>query len=290
MAEQSTKIQAELILRSIFPVMKVLIADDPKVTKAFTGVDAVVQVGAREEGEDYFGAYLVFDSSQEPEACLQVRQGEYLTDAKNNPEGKKPTVNFEFKKIEDMCGMFTGKMNGAIIGAIVKTIFHGHAGLFLKVVINLFLGLTKMLPTFEPKNDADKKMKLKLSLYMVTSALSVYNKLADKYDDKQIQEYHQWMMQPKRVYQFITGDPENPDVACYVMCQAGQSKCGRGVYERRRPFVTFQFSDIDGALQVVGGKVPFVQCAEKGYITMIGSPEYSANLNDYMARIQAILL
>ena len=60
MATQNEKIQAELILRSIFPVMKVLVADDPKVTEAFKGVDAVVQVGAAEQGEDYFGAYLVF--------------------------------------------------------------------------------------------------------------------------------------------------------------------------------------------------------------------------------------
>ena len=290
MAEQNTKIQAELILRSIFPVMKVLVADDPTVAQAFAGVDAVVQVGAREQGEDYFGAYLVFDSSQEPSACLQVKQGEYVNDSKNNPEGKKPTINFEFKTIADMCGMFTGKMNGAIIAAVVKTVFHGHAGLFLKVVTKLFLGLTKMLPSFQPKNDEEKKMKLKLSLYMVSSALSVYNKLADKYDDKQIQEYHAWLQQPKRVYQFTVGDPENPDIACYLMCQAGQSKCGRGVYERRRPFVTFQFSDVDGGLAVVGGTVPFVESAARGYITMIGSPEYSSTLNDYMSRIQAILL
>ena len=281
MATQNEKIQAELILRSIFPVMKVLVADDPKVTEAFKGVDAVVQVGAAEQGEDYFGAYLVFDSSKEPTQCLDVKQGKY--------DGE-PTINFEFKTIKDMCGMFTGAMNGAIIGAILKTLFKGHAGLFLKVVTKLFLGLTKMLPSFNPKTDADKKMKLKLSLYMVSSALSVYNKLADKYDDPQIKEYRAWMQQPKRVYQFIVGPEENPDVACYLMVQAGQSKCGRGIYERRRPFVTFHFRDVDGGLAVVGGTVPFVESAEKGYITMIGSPEYSAVLNDYMSRIQAILL
>lgn len=281
MATQNEKIQAELILRSIFPVMKVLVADDPKVTEAFKGVDAVVQVGAAEQGEDYFGAYLVFDSSKEPTLCLDVKQGKY--------DGE-PTINFEFKTIKDMCGMFTGAMNGAIIGAILKTLFKGHAGLFLKVVTKLFLGLTKMLPSFNPKTEADKKMKLKLSLYMVSSALSVYNKLADKYDDPQIKEYREWMQQPKRVYQFIVGPEEKPDVACYLMVQAGQSKCGRGIYERRRPFVTFHFRDIDGGLAVVGGTVPFVESAEKGYITMIGSPEYSAVLNDYMSRIQAILL
>lgn len=281
MATQNEKIQAELILRSIFPVMKVLVADDPKVTEAFKGVDAVVQVGAAEQGEDYFGAYLVFDSSKEPTQCLDVKQGKY--------DGE-PTINFEFKTIKDMCGMFTGAMNGAIIGTILKTLFKGHAGLFLKVVTKLFLGLTKMLPSFNPKTDADKKMKLKLSLYMVSSALSVYNKLADKYDDPQIKEYRAWMQQPKRVYQFIVGPEENPDVACYLMVQAGQSKCGRGIYERRRPFVTFHFRDVDGGLAVVGGTVPFVESAERGYITMIGSPEYSAVLNDYMSRIQAILL
>ena len=281
MATVKEKITSELILRSIFPVMKVLLADDPKVAAKFAGIDAVVQVGAQEEGEDYYGAYLVFDSSKDPSLCLDVKQGKY-------PE--KPTVELTFKTLKDMNGMFTGAMNGAIVGAILKTVFKGHAGLFLKVLINLFLGLTKMLPSFVPKNDAEKKMKLKLSLYMVSSALSVYNKLADKYDDPDVKAYRAWMMQPKRVYQFIVGDEANPDVACFMMVQAGQSKCGRGVYERRRPFVTFHFKDVDGALKVVGGEVPFVESAEKGYITMFGSPEYSATLNDYMARIQAILL
>lgn len=281
MATISEKIQAELILRSIFPVMKVLVSDDPKVTKAFTGVDAVIQVGANEPGEDYYGAYLVFDSAKEPTECLDIKQGKY--------DGT-PDVNFEFKTIKDMCGMFTGAMNGAIIGAILKTLFKGHAGLFLKVVTNLFLGLTKMLPKFNPKTPEDEKMKLKLSLYMVSSALSVYNKIADKYDDPQLKAYREWMQQPKRVYQFIVGPEDNPDVACYLMVQAGQSKCGRGIYERRRPFVTFHFSDVKGGLAVVSGTIPFVESAERGYVEIVGSPEYGAVLNDYMSRIQAILL
>lgn len=282
MATVKEKIQAELILRCIFPVMKVLIADDPKVSKKFAGIDAVVQVGAAEEGEEYFGAYLVFDSKKDPKECLEVKQGKY-------PE--KPTVNFEFKTLKDMCGMFTGVMNGAIIGTILKTVVKGGSpGLYLKTVINLFLGLTQMLPKNKPTTPEGKKMKLKLSLYMVSSALSVYNKLCDKYDDPSLKEYREWMMQPKRVYQFIVGPEDNPDIACYLMCQAGQSKAGRGIYERRRPFVTFHFSDVEGGLAVVGGEVPFVECAGKGYIKMIGSPEYSASLNDYMSRVQGILL
>ena len=59
-----------------------------------------------------------------------------------------------------------------------------------------------------------------------------------------------WTNQPDRIYQFTVGDMSNPDIACYLRVKGGNTKAGRGVYERKSPFVNFHFS-IDGAFNVL---------------------------------------
>ena len=72
------------------------------------------------------------------------------------------------------------------------------------------------------------------------------------------------------------------------MCR-GKSKSGHGVYERRSPFVLFRFTSVDGALKVLDKEEEFVAAEEKGYVELVGSPEYACELNDYMAIIQAMV-
>ncbi len=92
--------------------------------------------------------------------------------------------------------------------------------------------------------------------------------------------------QPDRIYQF-TVEPEG--IAAYLRVRGGQTKAGRGVYERRRPFVAMRFHGVDGALAVMNKEVDFVDGVGKGYVRIDGSPEYAANLNDFMMRVQSLL-
>jgi len=46
---------------------------------------------------------------------------------------------------------------------------------------------------------------------------------------------------------------------------------------------------VDGALAVMGKEVEFVEGVGKGMVRIDGSPEYAANLNDYMMRVQGLL-
>ncbi len=39
----------------------------------------------------------------------------------------------------------------------------------------------------------------------------------------------------------------------------------------------------------MGKEVEFVEGVEKGMVRIDGSPEYAANLNDYMMRVQTLL-
>jgi len=144
-----------------------------------------------------------------------------------------------------------------------------------------------MSPKSRP-NDPDKqKLKVKMSLYMITRALSTFNKLGNS-------EMVEWCKrQPDRIYQFIVdgagGKGAEPAIACYLRVKAGKSKSGHGVYTRRSPFVLFHFFSVSGAMKVLLKDVGFVEGVETGCVEVVGSPEYAMGINDFMAVLQGMM-
>ena len=63
MATERELLAARLFTHAVFPVMKVLLNDDPAMKKRFENVTAKVQFLAK-NGEDVLGAYLVFDKGE----------------------------------------------------------------------------------------------------------------------------------------------------------------------------------------------------------------------------------
>jgi hypothetical protein len=257
MATEKDLLAARLFTHAVFPVIKVILNDDPKMKNRFSEVSATVQFRAKHEGGD-IGAWLVFDNGD-----FRVEQG--ICDA--------PDITFSFSSVKKMNDMLAGKP------VIPKIIGFGKPVLLAKV-FSLLLALKIMMPSARPKREDKKRLKVKLAFYMVTTALSQYNKGGDP-------EMVRWTgKQPDRIYQ-ITVDGE--DIAAYLRVKGGKSKAGRGVYARKRPFIHMRFHSIDGALAVLLRDVEFVEGVAKGYVTIEGAPEYAAQLNDFMQRIQAIL-
>jgi len=136
-----------------------------------------------------------------------------------------------------------------------------------------------MMPDVRPKDKLKRYLKVKLALYMVTTALSKLNKSGDK-------DMKAWTgRQPDRIYQLSV---DGEDIAVYLRVKAGKTKAGRGFYTRKRPFVHMKFGSVDGALKVLLKDVGFVEAVDKQYVAIEGSPEYAANINDFMMRIQAL--
>lgn len=253
---------ARLFFRAVFPVMKVLLQDDPKTQARFAEIRAVVQFRA-ELGDTPLGCWLEFDRGE-------FRAVEGLHD--------KPDLTLGFPAVAKMNAMLSG-------GIAVPRIRGGlkNPALLLKTLL-LLMGLKLMMPDSRPKDPQKKYLKVKMSLYMITTALSVYNKIHGG-------EMAEWTArQPDRIYQF-TVESENPDeqTAAYLRVKAGRSKGGRGTYQRRRPFVHFRFQGVDGALPVLLKDVEFVESVARGYVVVDGSPEYAAQLNDFMSHLQGML-
>lgn len=273
-ASQQDILTAKLFYIAAFPVLKIVIQEDEAMRSKWENIKAVVQFRAKDEAGDLV-CHLIIDNLD-----LKAVQGEYA---------EKPDIEFVFSTVHKMVVMFKGGPAIPDIGSLLKSLVSKPS-----LTLNTLMALMKlklMLPSAKLKSDAQKYLKVKLSLYMITTALSAANKLGWEGINK-------WTIQPDRVYQFAVGDLSNPQVACYLRVKAatkadgtriGNSKAGRGLYERKSPFVLFNFKSIDGALNVLLKKREFVECVEKGDVEVVGAPEYGVQLNDIMAVLQDML-
>ena len=264
-------LRARLFLRAALPVAKVILEDDPGMKKRFEKVRARVQFVAK-GAPDPVGAYLVFGepaaapdeaAASAPSAAFRVEQGFC----------ERPDITFTFGSVQKLNNFFAG-----------KTVLPGIKGLgrpaLLAKVVRLLLALKLMLPSARPKDPAKRRLKVKMTIYMITTALSQYNNGGDP-------EMKTWTSkQPERVYQMLV-EPEG--IGGYLRVRGGLSKAGRGVYARRRPFVLMRFHGVDGALAIMNKEVGFIDGVAKGFVRIEGSPEYAANLNDFMMRVQGLL-
>ncbi|WDP88100.1 MAG: hypothetical protein HUN05_15985 [Desulfobacter sp.] len=259
MADDRILLTTRITLNAIFSVMKVVVSDNLKIKKIFKGMDAKIQFVAG-KGSDQYGAALVFTKGE-----LTIEQGVWpIAD-----------ITFSFSTLEKFNDFLCGKTVLPKIKGILKT------GLLIKVV-RLLLAMKLLMPNARPTDPVQKRLKTRMVIYMITTALSQYNKGGDS-------EMTAWTgKQPDRIYQMSVAGEE--EIAGYIRIKAGKSKAGRGIYKKRRPFVHIKFSSVDAALPVLLNDVEFVQALAKNFVTVEGSPEYASQLNDFMQRIQALLV
>jgi hypothetical protein len=264
-------LRARLFLRAALPVAKVILEDDPGMKKRFEGVRGRIQFVAK-GAPDPLGAYLVFG---EPAAAPDEAAAGSPSTAFRVEQGfcERPDVTFTFGSVQKLNDFFAG-----------KTVLPGIKGLrrlaLVAKVVRLLLALKLMLPNAQPKDPVKRRLKLKMTIYMITTALSQYNNGGDP-------EMASWTSkQPERVYQMLV-EPEG--IAAYLRVRGGLTKAGRGEYARRRPFVLMRFHGVDGALAIMNKEVGFIDGVAKGFVRIEGSPEYAANLNDFMMRVQGLL-
>jgi len=258
MVTEKELLAARVFFRAVFPVIKVLLEEDPKFARKFAGVTANIQIQAKNAPED-LATYFKF-----VDGVFEVVPG-----LAENPE-------------ITLCFSSVAKMNAMFAGRPVLPRFRGifcHFGLFVKVM-SLLMGLKLLMPDAKPKSAEKARLKVKMTLYMISTALSQLNKAGDPAMVK-------WTTkQPERVYQWSC-EPEG--IAAYLKIKAGNSKAGRGYYTRRKPFVHMKFGGVDAALAVLSNSVDMVKAMGEGLITVEGSPEYCAALGSFMVRIAVLV-
>ena len=257
MATEKELLAARIFFRAVFPVIKVLFEDDPKTKQRFEGVTGIVQFRAKDAAGD-IGAHFKFT-----DGAFEV-----VPEIAPNPD-----ITFGFSSVAKMNAMFAGN---PVLPSIKGL---RHLGLLVKV-LTLLLALKLLMPDKKPKTPEQARLKVKMTIYMVSTALSQLNKAGDP-------DMVKWTSkQPERIYQWSC-EPEG--IAAYLKVKAGKTKAGRGYYTRRKPFVHMRLNGIEGALPVLATQVDTVQAIAQGLLTIDGSPEYGANLGDFMIRVASLV-
>ncbi|HOV31811.1 MAG TPA: hypothetical protein PLX23_00430 [Candidatus Hydrogenedens sp.] len=248
---------SKIILHAVLPVIKVLLEDHPTFRKRFENIKGTVQFIAK-NGDENIGAYVKFDN-------LNFETAPEILE--------KPDITFKFSSLKKMNDFFTGKL-------VLPKIKGWKNFSLLWRIFSVLLALKLLMPDAKPKNTLEKKLKVKLTLYMVSTALSQLNKAGDP-------DMVKWTsQQPERIYQWSV---DNEDIACWLKVKAGQTKSGRGMYTLRKPFIHMRFPNIDSALPVLTNSVETVQAMAQGLVIIEGSPEYAGKLGDFMLKIADLL-
>ncbi len=246
---------ARILLRGALPLLKVILQENADRAAKFAGLNAVVQFAVK---DSELGSYLVWTDGE-----LDVKH-------EIHPD---PTVAFRFKTPAKLVAFLTGK---TVLPSISGWY---HVGLLAKVV-PLLLSLKLLMPDVVPTDPDKKALKVKLLMYMVTTALSQLNKGGEpdmvKFCAKS----------PDRIYQWSVV-PDGPHA--YLRVKAGKTKSGRGVYTRRRPFVHMRFNGVDGAFAVMTSQVDTVEAVKVGHLDLDGSPEYAKEIGIFMKRVEGLI-
>jgi hypothetical protein len=248
------ELKSRLFLRVALPLVKVVREDDPRMRRLTRNMNAVVQFAVK--GTET-GAHLVFADDG-----LEVVQGIHAS----------PTVSFTFKDLKSLNDFFAGKL------ALPRIKGLRRLDVILRTV-PLLLSLKMLMPAADPTDPAKRALKVKLLLYMVTTALSQLNKAGEPTMAGLAEK------SPDRVYQWIVGSGPS----AYLRMKAGKTKAGRGIYTRRRPFVLMRFPDIEGAYQVLTSKVALVEAVKRGYVVTEGAMEYSKEMGIRMQMIEELM-
>ncbi|MEG1662450.1 MAG: hypothetical protein RSC44_01420 [Clostridia bacterium] len=297
-ASEKDVLTTQIYFNAAFPALKVPLEEDPKQVEKFKNVNAIVEFRAADDAKP-LACYIVFLSEELAVKTAQgkrfkVYQGEYPGNIEMADGSKLDTlkvVKMYFKSIPSLLGVFKGNSPAEMLG-IVAPLLKNIANPVTFKFLFLMLTLTKTMPTFTPdvSEPWEQYLKVKLSLYLITRALSTANKQGwpDMAD---------WTKkQPDRTYQFLVGPTVDkagkelyPRITANLRVKGGNTKAGKG--EAKYPFVLFKFPNPDGCLAVLTGRYDFVESVNKGCVEIIGAGDsYAIQFNNIMTKCQNMLI
>jgi len=249
------ELRARLFLRAVLPLLETVVQRSPSYRRSFEDVQARVR----------------FRVADTPHSALLTFAAGKLTVVGNEQE--KPQVDVNFPGVRALNAFFAGGFSLPRVSGL------SHP-LLLAKLLRLLLSLQVLKPGPPPREPAERALRVRLVLQLVTRALAElqfggFTPMTDLVADS-----------PERVYQWTVGDS---DIAFWLRMQHGKLKHGTGVYARRAPFVHFAFRDVDAALGVFGSN-EHMSGVRDGAVQTFGSPEYTRKVAYLMQCVDELLM
>lgn len=263
MTEKTVITQDDLYAARIFfncaiPLLKVIVESCPEIEKKFKGKNFVFQISAKYDGAD----------NGKLATHYVVKDGKFETHVSECHE--KPDIELEFSDVKKFITFFSGKgMPLPKMKGIVKNL-----GTFISLLMALLKMAGLLQATEPPKTEEEQALLVKLFFYLLPNGISQLNKAGHP-------QIHEWALSsPDRAYAFaVTGYDE---LNSYIRVKEGNTKSGRGVYPRCKPFLTLRFDNPIHALGILLGTGDMIDFISKGFLTVEGAPEFAAIVGDFM--------
>lgn len=263
-------LRARLFLRSMLPLLKVVVAEKESMAQLFRGVRATVQLQV--EGAQ-LGAYFTLRDGE-----LAVTQG----------ISEHAEVRCTFKDVASLNRFFAGR-------AVLPRIAGLRHPVLIAKMVRLLSTLQILKPEAAPRQPAERALRVQLVLYLATHALCELHRGGHPEMRTLVER------SPDRVYQWVIGDPAagpgsvgasrcQAPLAAYLRMRYGQVKAGRGVYPHKRPFVQFLFPSVDAALSVFTAQSSQIDAVRRGDVQTIGCPEYTRKISILMQKVDELLM
>lgn len=281
---------ARLFLGAAFPAMNIPLTEDPKFAKNFEKLDLVVEFKAKDD-ETPLAAHMVFLTVEKAETMARGKRFKVYEGVYQGAFGDLTIIKMHFKSIKSLLGVFKGNTPLDMLGIVPSVLKNMFKKGFFSFLF-LMLSLMKMMPDFVPGVDQpfEQYLKVKMSLYMITTAMSRATKLGYgpmvKWTERQTDRIYQFKVGPT----VVDGKEVYPEIGAYLRVKYGNTKAGRGVYTRKSPFVLLSFPNPNGCIAILSGK-PFVDAVVAGCVEIIGAGDsYAITFNDRMMDIQNMLI
>ena len=248
-----------VFFKAAIPLLKVVANEVPALGNKFKNKTFTLQLSAHDGKEKYATHF-------------EIENGEWQ--AKPGVVHENPTIELSFPNIDHFIKFMAGKTKKLPKLKGVKNL-----GTFVSVM-RLLLKMASLLQAKNlPKKEEDRKLLVKLYFYLLSAGISRLNKAGHK-------EIHEWALKsPDRVYAFQVDGEE--DLAAWIRVKAGNSRAGRGKYERCMPFFCLRFSSIEYALDILLQKGDMLEYTKASKLIMDGAPEFGAQLGSFMMTIAA---
>ena len=250
------RMKARVYLRAVVPLLEIVTEDVEKYRKMIAPWNCVVQIEVL--GDEEAAVHMVIQNGR-----LKVEQGRHAS----------PTIGLGFKTLEQMNITLGGGMSGL---PKIKGMF--HVILLVKVLL-LLKSLMMLMPEFVAKNDAEKMVKVKLVLNMVTVAMQEMCNSGDEFIGRLVRgnkgKIIQWHV------------PNGPEA--YVELQAPHIYAHKGKH-KKRPYLLMKFKDLDSAYGVLTGELDAVQATAMQAMKLRGPSEYAMRVGNMMKRVENFLM
>ncbi len=254
--EEIEILRATTFLKAALPLLEEVAESDEEVKKMIAPWNFAVQLQVKTGSP---AAYVLFENG-----TLKVEQGKHAN----------PLITMTFKEVKLMNDFFAGKMVLPSIKGL------NHPVILIKFLLKLFMKLKMLMPEYKCKNEAEKELKVRMLIYMVSFALQEMSRGGDEYVYRMTKTAH------KKIVEFLVL-PEGP--AAYIKINEGVIKGIKG-RTNRRPYCSMDFKDLESALMVLTNQVGPLDANKQGLVTSRGTPEYSIKIGGLMQRVNNFLM